>query len=48
MRNLKQFDVPVLNYVGNENRREPFHISEEVCVPCVLCDIKSELPAVFF
>lgn len=30
VRNLKSFDVPVLNYVGNESRQEPFHISEEV------------------
>ncbi|KAL6125214.1 hypothetical protein ACLB2K_073273 [Fragaria x ananassa] len=30
VRNLKSFDVPVLNYVGNESRQEPFHISEEM------------------
>ncbi|KAL6129720.1 hypothetical protein ACLB2K_073069 [Fragaria x ananassa] len=30
VRNLKSFDVPVLNYVGNESQQEPFHISEEM------------------
>lgn len=31
VKNLRSFDVPVLNYVRNENRqKEPFQISEEV------------------
>lgn len=30
-KNLKPFDVPILNYVSNESsRKEPFQISEEV------------------
>ncbi|XP_050387730.1 structural maintenance of chromosomes protein 5 isoform X2 [Argentina anserina] len=30
VKNLKSFEVPVLNYVGNESQREPLHISEEM------------------
>lgn len=31
VKNLRSFDVPVLNYVRNEDRhKEPFQISEEV------------------
>lgn len=33
VKNLKSFDVPVLNYTGNGTcHREPFQISEQVCV----------------
>ncbi|EPS70148.1 hypothetical protein M569_04612, partial [Genlisea aurea] len=31
VRNLKPYDVPVINHVGNENhRREPFHLTDEM------------------
>lgn len=32
MKNLNSFDVPVLNYTGDDShQREPFQISEDVC-----------------
>lgn len=50
VRNLRSFDVPILNYVGgNSSDRAPFQISEEVSViVSVIVDIYVYLIQYFF
>lgn len=49
VKNLKPFDVPVLNYVGHGGcQTEAFQISEEVCASGAVFHIIFELGLVFY